>query len=82
MAVLHRGGNERLPDRLPRVMIHKDDDALAHSGVCLLRRCDAVLGGPGMERALGLPAAANDREGSSPVACRVSSRLLQSLARD
>ena len=62
-------------------MIHKDDDALAHSGVCRLRRCDVVLRGPGMERALSLPAAANDREGSSPVARLVSSRLLQSLPR-
>jgi len=59
-----------------------DDDALAHSGVCLLRRCDAVLRRPGMERALSLPAADNDREGSSPVARRASSRALQSLARN
>src|ERR1700730_4111009 len=56
-----------------------DDDALPHSGVCLLRGCDAVLGGPGMERTLSLPAAANDREGSSPVACRASCRALPSL---
>jgi hypothetical protein len=34
-----------------------------------------------MERALSLPAAGNDGEGSSPVADRVSSRLLQSLPR-
>src|SRR6266853_1467480 len=75
------GEAERLPDRLSRVMIH-NDDAFADSGVCLLRRCDAVLGGPGMERALSLPAAANDWEGSSPVACRASSRALQSLSRE
>ena len=59
-------------------MIHKDD-ALPHSGVCLLRGCDDVLGGPGMERALSLPAADNEWEGSSPVACGVSSRALRSL---
>src|SRR6266704_6904233 len=41
------GEAERLPDRLSRVMIH-NDDALPHSGVCLLRRCDAVLGCRGM----------------------------------
>ena len=62
-------------------MIH-NDDALAHSGVCLLRRCDAVLRGPGMERALSLPAATHDWEGSSPVACRASSRALPLLLRD
>src|ERR1700692_2936343 len=60
-------------------MIHNDDYAHPHPGVFLLRGCDAVLGDPGMERALSLPAAANDREGSSPVACRASCRALQSL---
>ena len=73
------GRGQRLPDRLSRVMIHNDDDALAHSGICLLRRCDAVLRCPGMERAVSLPAAAHDCEGSSPVARRVSSRALRSL---
>jgi len=60
-------------------MIDNDDYALPHSGVCLLRGCDAVLGGPGMERTLSLSAAANDWKGSSPVARRASCRLLQSL---
>jgi len=55
-------------------MIYNSDDAFPHSGVCLLRRCDAVLRGPGMERALSLPPADNDREGSSPVAYPASSR--------
>jgi len=63
-------------------MIRNDDDALPHSGVCLLRGCDAVLRGPGMERTLSLPAAAHDWEGSSPVACRARSRALPLLLRD
>jgi hypothetical protein len=60
-------------------MIHDDDDALPHSDVCLLRGCDAVLGGPGMERTLSLPAADYDREGSSSVACPASFCLLRPL---
>jgi len=62
-----------LPNTAAHAMIW---DAIPDFGVCFFRRCDALLGRAGMERAYGLSAAPH--RGASPAAVTSSPKFLLS----